>query len=486
MGKPRHPESDNQPPGGESEPEPLPEVIDDDLAHTAAASSPATEARDVHDIERPYVYDQNTGGLAARSGKYVIALAPIAYFLFRNLWPNPRFGKWRLVTRYHDVREVMDRDEVFEVPFDVKAAKLDWNPGFLLGMQDGADYRRTKEDVYRIFRRDDVSGIVRQVARDTAFEILRNHAPKPGPDGVRQGRIDVVREFVQRVPTRVAEQYYGIGSIENEAEFEDCLVAVSSYFFGFPDLKDKDVPPHVLAAHRIVREVLQNAIDSRRQANQPDRDDILGRLLAEQQEDPDYFTDERIVSYLYGMTLGFLPTNLMANGNILDALMKHELARAQARRAALDDDDALLTRCLFETMRRYIPLRPFAFRRCEDNYALPPRRSLWDRLIRRRLVRRGEMVMVATPSAMRDSRGVRRPREFDPDRPAEHNLVFGFGLHHCIGRHIAEEQITQAMKVLLTQGNLQRARGSAGRMRRHDLFPRSLTVTYEYRGPEEG
>ena len=424
----------------------------------------------------------------------LLRVLPGLLWVLRNFWPNPRIGRVQLVSRYHDVRDVLDRDDVFEIPFDHKAEKLGWKPNFLLGMQDGSEYQRTRTDVYSIFKRTDIQRIQEMSSR-FAYEILEERAETVrDANGKSHKRIDAVGQLIRRVPTRVVEEYYGIGLAEYErSEFEDCLLALSGYLFGDAGKGSDDLPGYAADAFKRVNKIIHRSVTARRRMLQSgdgkgrpeDEEDILERLLRAQAKEPEHYTDERIVSYLFGMILGFLPTNLMANGNILHALMKHDLERAQARRAALDGDDALLCRCLFETMRRRIPLNPGPWRRCVDDYALAENEKLWDRLVRRRLLRKGTVVLPLTQSAMRDSRGVRRPRSFDPDRSREHNLVFGDGLHHCIGRHIAEVQITQTMKALLRQENLRPASWPKGRMKRISLFPLSQTLEYEFRSSED-
>jgi cytochrome P450 len=80
---------------------------------------------------------------------------------------------------------------------------------------------------------------------------------------------------------------------------------------------------------------------------------------------------------------------------------------------------------------------------------------------------------------MFDERRVRNPEAFDPDRPAAEYMLFGHGLHWCIGAYIAYAQITQTFKPLLRRSGLRRAAGSAGEMHRLTLFPVHLTVEFE-------
>jgi cytochrome P450 len=418
----------------------------------------------------------------------VARMLPAFFWFLRNVAPNLRIGRLQFVSRYRDVRDVLDRDDVFEIPFDHNGRKLGWDPGFLLGMQDGPEYQQTKEDVYTIFRRSDIDDVGR-MSSHFAYRILEEHAEDVvGKDGSRHGRVDAVKDLIRRVPTLVVEQYFGVVA-RDKYEFEDCLIALSGYMFGSAGEEEDELPAYAREAFDRVRAIIHASVTEQRKSGGGSRDNIVGRLLDEQaKEDPKnepHYTDERIVSYLFGMILGFLPTNLMANGNILDALMKHKLERAQARRAALDGDDALLCRCLFETMRRRIPLNPGPWRRSVDDYVLAGNSTRWDRIVRKRLLRKGMIVWPLTQSAMHDSRGVDRPREFDPDRSREHNLVFGDGLHHCIGRLIAETQITQTMKALLRQDDLRLAPGERkGRMKRISLFPLSQKLDYDFRAAE--
>ena len=84
-----------------------------------------------------------------------------------------------------------------------------------------------------------------------------------------------------------------------------------------------------------------------------------------------------------------------------------------------------------------------------------------------------------TASAMFDDRKLDNPRAFNPDRPPSHYMLFGYGLHWCVGAYIAEAQITQTFKALLLKSNLRRAGGDAGKLRTFGPFPAHLTVQFD-------
>ena len=52
-----------------------------------------------------------------------------------------------------------------------------------------------------------------------------------------------------------------------------------------------------------------------------------------------------------------------------------------------------------------------------------------------------ETVHISYPSGNRDEEAFDRPFEFIPDRSPNRHLGFGFGIHACIGRHLAKAEI---------------------------------------------
>jgi cytochrome P450 len=80
---------------------------------------------------------------------------------------------------------------------------------------------------------------------------------------------------------------------------------------------------------------------------------------------------------------------------------------------------------------------------------------------------------------MFDERRVDNPRDFNPGRPASHYMLFGYGLHWCVGAFIAKAQITQTLKALLLKDNLRRAEGPDGQLRRLGPFPEHLVVEFD-------
>lgn len=381
------------------------------------------------------------------------------FCFFRRFWPNPHvpFTKWWFVSRFDDVQDVLTRDEVFETPFGARVAELPSMPNFLLGLPRGKQYWDYNKLTARIFPINEVPQTVTPMMAREAHAIVHEAA----------GSLDAVETLITKLAVLACEQFYGL-PIEagKRVEFAHWTLAISTYLFADPN----DTPALrdlAEAGSQRLRAVIDRGIDAGVEAAPAGT--ILCRLLEEKRRDPEVITDEVIRAMMIGMVNGFVPTNTMAGGNVLEVLLRRPDFMAAAQKAALAGDDGLLQQCLFEAMR-FKPLNPGPFRVCPKGAEIPG--GIW----RATRVKPGGRLLVSTQSAMFDQRRVTAPKRFDPGRPSSHSMLFGYGLHWCIGAFIAQAHITQAFKALLRQGPVQRARGDAGKLQRLGPFPEHLHV----------
>ncbi len=425
-------------------------------------------------------------GLTALLGKAFGNPPQWAFGLVRTFWPilpvpawydlTPNFPIpwppiWRLVTRYADVVEVLTNHEVFKVAMAEETRLL--NDGvpdgtsFILGLDGDEEYWRQLRLVMAYFKRDDVATIVVPAAREAAQRIVESS----------DGRLDAVQDLILEAPLRLCEQYYGlVVPPESRKQFKLATIAMSGYLFG-PPFSRPSMQQTVLAGADIVREVIRASVDQEldraaKEPGSPPKDTVLARL-ARGGLDKDSGLDRLLIcSFITGMVIGFVPTNTMAAGHILEMLLSRRDFLEAAQAAAHSGDDALLSRCLFEAMR-FMPLNPGPWRRCACDYVLA--RGTW----RATKIRKGTYVLASTQSAMFDPRQIADPYRFDPGRAASDYMLFGHGLHWCAGRFIADAQITQMFKALLLKTNLRRAEGRDGTLRLLGLFPEHLTVEFD-------
>jgi cytochrome P450 len=381
------------------------------------------------------------------------------FWLLRAIRPIakvPISGGCFWVFRDEDVREVLGHDREFPVAWDREMRQVTRHRNFVLGMANDAEYRRSYEQLARAFEREDVYRyVVPQAARATEA-LLRGKTS-----------LDAVRELMWGVPALLCRDYYGL-DVQDHLLLADWSVAISSYLFAprrrlEPFVRPKSTDLSEIAAAGM-RELIRRSIAHTKAGRRYGI--VLPRMIDLG------FPDDVIEAHMVGMITGFIPTNLLAGGNILDTLLRRPDFMAATRAAALDNDDELLWRCLQETLR-FRHINPGPFRICSEGYTLAAGTK------RARYVAPGTPVLASTQSAMFDSRRVQRPHEFNPHRPPEDYMVFGYGQHWCIGAYIAIAQITQTYKVLLQHQGLRRANGAKGRLKRITVYPANLHVTFD-------
>jgi len=391
----------------------------------------------------------------------VFSILPKILWIYRWLWPIGIFPGYRIVTRYDDVAEVLSRHDIFQVPYGTEMARLNdgEEPGtpFILGIDDDVVHDEQLRSVMRTFRRDDVKTIVEPEAFKHAKEKIESR---------RNGEMEAIGDLITGVPLHICEAYYGINLPTDLRSFAYASMVVSKQLFGPLPIKSK---PGVDAAATYVRQIVDSSLAKAKEVPLDDRT-ITGRLVNTHLNLNRVPTDQ-VQAFLMGMIVGFVPTNTIAGGHILEMLLRKPEFQNAARRAARSGDDDLLKHCLFEAMR-FMPLNPGPYRICAKDHILAAGTS------RARKIRKGQQIWASTMSAMMDERKVRRPHDFVPARPASDYMLFGYGIHWCAGVHIAQAQITQTFKALLLEPKLERGLGRNESPRYRGLFPDRQIVRF--------
>ncbi|MEX0404281.1 cytochrome P450 [Aquibium sp. LZ166] len=425
----------------------------DGVKRAQAAQKPVAELPPF-DAER-----MRSKGLASRAIGSLVESPRWWLALLRRYRPIPRIGNFALVTKAADVREVFERQDVFQTPFGPEMAEMAGGANFILGMQDGCAYRTLKSSVLSAFPPDEVESRVRPVARNHAQAIMRGAMPG----------FDAVGGLLKLVPVRICREYFGM-IIEDEEEFADWSIALSALFFSDPSGDATTRELAVVAAHHMRREI-DRSIDRAIAGDCPPHTP-LARLVAIHQAKPEALGRDDIKSVMMGMISGFAPTNLLAAANGLDVLLSRKDAYAAVRNAVRSNDDAALDRAILETMRfKPIFIGPFRYVARDTVIA----QGTW----RERKLKAGMTIMPSILSAMFDEETVADPERFNPDRPAKDYMVYGHGIHWCIGSAIAKVQIAECMRALFERPGLRRAPGPAGRLKRRGAFPESLHVDFD-------
>jgi cytochrome P450 len=156
----------------------------------------------------------------------------------------------------------------------------------------------------------------------------------------------------------------------------------------------------------------------------------------------------------------------------MDELFSRPDQLAGAAAAAQAGNNDLLRRYVLEALR-FQPPAPLLVRFSLQEYTLARHTE------RETKIPAGKVVFASNSSAMMDDTVLDEPQEFKFDRPEHAYLHFGWGLHQCLGKFIAETQLVEIMKSLLLLKGLRRASGSDGELKHLGAFPGSFIVEFD-------
>jgi cytochrome P450 len=350
-----------------------------------------------------------------------------------------------LVTRFEDVKEVLSRDEDFEVVYGPRMIEITGGRNFFLGMQDTADYTRDVSNMRIAVRRDDIAAIVQPFAHRRATALI---------EVAKTGRIDVPQDLTLRVPAQLMNEYFGAPG-PSEREMIEWTTII--FWYLFVDLTaDAKVGGRALDAAARFRAYFDSLIQERK-THSSGADDVLNRCLAMQAGGLPGMDDIGIRDNLIGLVVGAVPTTSQAAVQALDQLLDRPDALAGAQRAAQSNDDALLARYIFEALR-FNPVSKLIYRRAKTETVIA--RNTFRALN----VPQSTMVMAAPFSAMFDRLKLKDPDSFRIDRPWNNYILWGDGLHACFAAHINPVLVPAILKPLLARRGLRRAAGAAGQI----------------------
>jgi len=200
---------------------------------------------------------------------------------------------------------------------------------------------------------------------------------------------------------------------------------------------------------------------------------------------------EKIGRDLVGMVNGMVDNVTSAVSNAVDFFLSHRSAQEMATEVAQTVIPAgrpgadapenhgrrrQLWGMIREALRFNAPV-PFLLRIANEDLVLAPGTA------RETSVAKGTIVFLGVCSAMLDEAKWEQAPEFRPDRPwvDADDLIFGTGWHDCFGKYIAQAQIVEMVRALLTLQNFRRAPGRLGKLEYGTFFPKQLAADF---GPQ--
>jgi cytochrome P450 len=368
-----------------------------------------------------------------------------------------------VISRYRDVVEVMEYDQIYTVAPWGEAMRRDMGgPNFVLGMEDGAEYKREISILRLAVRREDA---------DTVTQMAARNARRLATEGQAKGTFDITDGYARLIPTLFVGEYIGTPGPDPTTLMTWERTVFFDIFFNLTHDPAKQAA--ALAASKALSDYIQSAIDKTHAAHKSGErypDTVLGRLLAIQSLRPTDLSNERVRVNIAGCIAGVIDNVCSGIVNAMDVLLSRPDALPGAIAAAQSNNDAVLTRYVLEALRFNVPA-PLLFRFSAEGHTLARGTA------REAVVPANKLIFVSTASAMVDETELNEPQTFDLNRPITQYLHFGWGLHECLGKYLSIPMLTQAVKALLRLKNIRRSDGDAGQVKRDGPFPVAFSVT---------
>ena len=279
--------------------------------------------------------------------------------------------------------------------------------------------------------------------------------------------MEVVNSIARRVPLELSGEYFGFPGPDLRTMYKWSRDTKYSYFHNAKN--DKMYEDNAVNSGREMQEYLKGYLKKKRASKDYlKKDTVLDRMLKKNVPDAEMLDlyDGRVRTNIIGTLVGGVETTQAAITQTLSFFLDNPEILKGAREAAMSDDDSLLEKYVWEALR-FRPVNPFVLRYAEKNYIIAKGTS------REYQVKKGQVVLIATQSAMFDESKVINPNEFRLDRggvndPESIYYHFGYGHHKCLGDYIAQVEVPEVIKHILRLKGLKPADGHMKGIRDHD------------------
>jgi cytochrome P450 len=241
---------------------------------------------------------------------------------------------------------------------------------------------------------------------------------------IDRGHCEAVAEFTSPYPLEVLCRFIGVPTEDIDSFAQDAqvlhLLAAVPMAPGFPRMTE---------AYESLERYVLHLLEERKQHP---RDDFISALI-EAQASEGRLSESELVGNIVNLLFAGAGTTRMQTASAIRAFVEHDWWE---KLAASPD---LLPGALEEALRFY-PVTQFVVR-------IPREDSVVDGIA----YPAGQRVVLNLQAASRDPDEFPEPERFDPTRNDNRSrLPFGWGVHHCIGHALARTQMTEALRLLLS------------------------------------
>ncbi|PQD98672.1 cytochrome P450 [Mycobacterium sp. EPG1] len=314
-----------------------------------------------------------------------------------------------IVYRYEDAQQMLRDNETFSSSGVIAAFGPVLGDRVMLGMDEPV-HGRLRSLVSKAFSQKALSRWENELVGRVANELIDTFEGN--------GKADLVKEFTFDYPSRIIAGLLGLPE-EDYPQFQRWSISLLSWILN---------PERGLAASAALCEYFAPILAARRE---DPKEDLIS-LLSEAEIDGEKLTDEEIYSFLRLLLPAGVETTYRSLGNLLFALLT-DSAQLDAVRA----DRSLIPQAIEEAVRWNPPLLTIT------------RTTTCDTVLGGVEIPQGCSVLPMLGSTNRQEDRWENPDDFDLFRPAKANLGWGYGVHVCLGMHLARLEMRTAVNLLL-------------------------------------
>ena len=354
--------------------------------------------------------------------------------------------KFTMVTRYDDVREVLNMPKVFTVePYVSKMGD------YLMMHDDDALHTREKSLMQCMLNRDDLPA-VRTMVANVSKDIL----------DTASGNIEIVNSYCRMVPATLVREYFGLTGAKRSDLIEWSYWNQYDTFHNQPfDLLPQEKYQSIVDRHNetskklgqfivelIARRTLQVKAEQITLSTLVRLDDdIVTRMLRTDYPKQLDFDIKRLGINAGGLLIGAIETTSQAVAQVIQYLLDRPEWLAEAKTAAQKDQPDEFDGIVWEALR-FVPITPYLFRTTASDYTAAKGTGY------ETVLRAGTYVLPVTMSATFDERAFDSPDEFIPQRNWYNYFHFGFGSHECLGRYVGMVMIPEMVRQVLIRQDI--------------------------------
>lgn len=328
------------------------------------------------------------------------------------LWGRA-FGEPSLLLLSHELVSAAFKDEETFPAADFYGNVVTEVLGRNLQCMRGEEHRINRALVSPAFRQRLMPGLVPPLLEPVAHELIDRIE--------QQGHADLVADFTSRYPFTVITRLLGLPR-HSEEEIKRWALAML------------DIQRNYDEALRCSREFMA-FVDPILQQRRHDPGDDLLSTLATTEVEGQRLTDEEIFNFLRLLFPAGADTTYLGLGNTLFSLLSDDEQMAIVR----DDLEGECRWAAEEAIRLNPPT------------AWIPRRNPADVEWHGIPIPAGASVLLGVMAANRDPAVYPDPDRFDVRRRPVNVMTFGYGVHYCLGAHLARAELDTALKVILSR-----------------------------------